>query len=134
MEIVVIDGQGGGLAKEIIEALKNHFDCKIIGVGTNSIASSNMKRGGADYIATGENAIVYNAKQASIIIAPIGVAFANSMYGEISPLMASAISESKAMKYLIPISKCHVTIVGNHKLTIKQYIVELIKDLEINHM
>lgn len=130
MEIVVIDGQGGGLGKQVIEAIKSSFPSSyIIGVGTNSIASSNMKRGGADVIATGENAIIYNATKANIIIAPIGIAFANSMHGEVSPLMASAISASAATKYFIPISKCHATVVGVEKLTINEYIDLLIKQL-----
>lgn len=130
MDIVVIDGQGGGLGKEAIECIKKHFDCRVIGVGTNSIASSNLKRGGADVIATGENAIIYNAMHASIIVAPIGVAFANSMFGEISPAMASAISASQAKKFLIPISKCHVSVIGVSKQTIPQYLELLITELE----
>lgn len=130
MEIVVIDGQGGGLGKQVIEAIKKNIPSSfIIGVGTNSIASSNMKRGGADAIATGENAIVFNANKAKVIVAPIGLAFANSMYGEVSTAMASAVSSSDAIKYLIPISKCHVTVVGVESLTINEYIEQLIRQL-----
>ena len=83
MEIVVIDGQGGGIGKNIIQVLKEkHPEYTIIGVGTNSMATTQLKKGGADIIATGENAVVYNVKHASIVVGPIGVAFANSMYGE----------------------------------------------------
>ncbi|MEG0366704.1 MAG: DUF3842 family protein, partial [Coprobacillus sp.] len=107
MEIVVIDGQGGGVGRSIVEAIKENLDdVFVIGVGTNSIATNSLKKGGADAIATGENAIVYNAKNAEIIIGPIGICYANSMYGEISPKMSQAINESEAIKYLIPISKC----------------------------
>ena len=35
-------------------------------------------------------------KNAQIIIGPIGFVFANSMYGEVSPAMAAAISCSEA--------------------------------------
>ena len=73
MEVVVIDGQGGGIGRSVIEALKKEVSGTfIIAVGTNSTATNNMKKGGADAVATGENAIIYNAKNAQIIIGPIG--------------------------------------------------------------
>ena len=73
MEIVVIDGQGGGIGKNIIQVLKEkHPEYTIIGVGTNSMATTQLKKGGADIIATGENAVVYNVKHASIVVGPIG--------------------------------------------------------------
>lgn len=116
MEIVVVDGQGGGIGKNIVQVLKEkHPEYVIIGVGTNSIATGQLKKGGADIIATGENAVVYNVSHASIVVGPIGIAFANSMYGEITPKMASAISESEAHKFLIPVSKCSAQIVGDRK-------------------
>ncbi len=126
-EILVIDGQGGGLGKSIIETIKKHFpDCFIIGVGTNATATSSLKKGGADAIATGENAVVYNAKKATIIIGPIGIAFANSMYGEISPMMAHAVNESEAAKYFIPMAQSKAKIVGVKNQTMNDYLNDLI--------
>lgn len=131
MEIVVVDGQGGGIGKNIIAALKQkHPEYFIIGVGTNSIASNNLKKGGADVIATGENAVVYNVENANVVIAPIGLAFANSMYGEITPLMSKAVSESKANKFFIPISKCNAKVVGVINKPINEYIDDLIGMIE----
>lgn len=131
MEIVVIDGQGGGVGRSVVEALKaNVNDVFVIGVGTNSMATNNLKKGGADAIATGENAVVYNAKNADIIIGPIGICYSNSMYGEISPLMSQAINESEAIKYLIPISKCNAHVIGVEKKSIPEYIEELIEMLK----
>lgn len=131
MEIIVIDGQGGGVGRSVIEAIKNNIkDTFIIGVGTNSIATNSLKKGGADAIATGENAIIYNATNAKVIIGPIGICFANSMYGEISPAMAKAINESEAIKYLIPISKCSAHVVGVTQKTIPEYIEEIIQIIQ----
>ena len=45
MEIVVIDGQGGGIGKNIIQVLKEkHPEYTIIGVGTNSMATTQLKK------------------------------------------------------------------------------------------
>ena len=64
MDILVIDGQGGGIGKNIVEKLKARMgnSINVIAVGTNSLATSAMIKGGADNIATGENAIIYNAQ------------------------------------------------------------------------
>lgn len=45
MEVVVIDGQGGGIGRSVIEALKKEVSGTfIIAVGTNSTATNNMKK------------------------------------------------------------------------------------------
>ena len=131
IDIVVIDGQGGGVGKVIVEAIKTHFpQYFVLGLGTNTVATNNLKKGGADAIATGENAIIYNVKKAHMIVGPIGICFANSMYGEISPKMANAISESEATKYLLPISKCQAIVIGVENKTINEYIDDFISLLK----
>ena len=128
MEVVVVDGQGGGIGRSVCQILKQNFDdVFIIGVGTNATASTNLKKGGADVIATGENAIVYNVTRAKIVIGPLGIAFANSMYGEISPAIAMAVSQSEGTKYLIPISQCKANIVGVKEQPIADYLEELVE-------
>ena len=53
MELLVIDGQGGGIGKQIVSAIKRTFPHIIItAVGTNAIATSAMLNGGADRGAT----------------------------------------------------------------------------------
>lgn len=131
MEILVVDGQGGGIGKGIVEAVKKAYpDCFITAVGTNSTATNHMKKAGADVVATGENAIIYNASQASIIVGPIGIVFGNSMYGEISPAMAQAISCSEAKKYFIPVNQCSGHVLGMEPKTIQEYIQDFIKVLK----
>jgi len=132
MRILIIDGQGGGLGKGIITRIRKEAtlsEIEIIAVGTNSLATSAMLKAGATYGATGENAVVYNCKNADIILGALGIGFANSMFGEISPNMASAVSESSAFKLLIPISKCNVSIVGSSEKTMPQYIEDVITEL-----
>lgn len=125
MRIAVIDGQGGGMGKSIIEKIKNLKDhnINIIALGTNTIATTNMIKAGAHDGATGENPVVYNSSRVDVIMGPIGILAANSMLGELTPQMAKAIGESEALKILIPYNKCNVFITGIQDETM-QYHVE----------
>lgn len=114
MKIAVIDGQGGGIGKIIVEKLRKELPetSHIVALGTNSAATVLMLRAGANDGATGENAIVYNATKVDIIVGVIGIIAANAMMGELTPLMAKAISESPAKKVLIPLNRCNIEIAG----------------------
>ncbi len=114
MVIMVVDGQGGGIGKALIERLKNAVgtEHELIAVGTNAMATMGMMKGGAKNIATGENAVIYNAKRADIIVGSIGIISANAMLGELSPAMAAAIGESDAVKILIPLNRCGLRVAG----------------------
>ena len=132
MRIAVIDGQGGGIGKAIVERFRQKFEdsVEIVALGTNSLATSLMLKAGADEGATGENAIIHNACRVDIILGPIGIIGANSLLGELTPLMAKAIAESPAKKVLIPMSKCNVTVAGIETKPIPNYIddaVEIVK-------
>jgi hypothetical protein len=132
MRIAVIDGQGGGMGKAIVEKIRKEFEDKIeiIALGTNSLATSLMLRAGANEGATGENAIVFNASKVDIILGPIGIICANSLLGELTPLMAKAIAESQAQKILIPLNKCNVIIAGVESKPLPHYIDDAIEILK----
>lgn len=117
MRIAVIDGQGGGIGKAIVEKLRKELpeETEIVALGTNSMATSFMIKAGANEGSTGENAIKYNADKVDIIIGAVGIIVANSMLGELSPLMAKAIAESTAKKVLLPLNRCNIEIVGVDK-------------------
>ena len=101
MEILIIDAQGGGIGKQlIIEINKNFKDAHITAVGTNSVATTNMLKAGAKNAATGENAVVVGCRKADIIIGPVGIVIADSMYGEITPKMAVAVDRVMQKNYL----------------------------------
>ena len=113
MNILVIDGQGGRMGKAIIEQLVVALPgAEIIAVGTNSIATAAMLHAGATAGATGENPVVVNAKAADFIVGPTGILAADSLLGEVTPAMALAVGQSPAQKVLLPVSRCHVHVVG----------------------
>lgn len=117
MRIAVIDGQGGGIGKSIVEKLRKELpeDVEIIALGTNSLATSYMLKAGANEGATGENAIIFNAPRVDVIMGTVGIIAANSMLGELTPLMAKAIAESSAKKILLPLNRCNIEIAGVDK-------------------
>ena len=112
--LMVMDGQGGGIGKAIIKRLRETFgeEVEILALGTNSVATSQMMKAGANRGATGENAIIKTALQTDIIIGPLAIIMANSMMGEVTPGMSEAISSSNALKILIPLTQERVEIVS----------------------
>ena len=111
---MVMDGQGGGIGRAIIKRLRDAFgdEVEILALGTNSVATSQMMKAGANRGATGENAIIRTAPEADIIIGPLAITMANAMMGEVTAEMAEAISSSKALKILIPLTQERVKIAG----------------------
>lgn len=113
MKVVVIDGQGGNIGKQLVKSIKDNFDDVYIrAIGTNSSATANILKGGADEAATGENAVIVGCDIADIIVGPIGIIVPNALLGEVTEKMASAISKAKAEKVLIPLNKCDVLVAG----------------------
>ena len=113
MNILIVDGQGGGVGRQLVQAVKNSLpDSFVMAVGTNSAATSNMLKAGADAAATGENAVIVAARKADVIAGPIGIVVADSLYGEITPAMALAVAQSNAKRVLLPFQHCDNVIVG----------------------
>nr|WP_122013611.1 DUF3842 family protein [Maliibacterium massiliense] len=127
MRIVVIDGQGGGIGRQVISQLRGALaQAEIIAVGTNAMATASMLKAGASGGATGEHAVIYNAARADVIVGPIGIILCDAMLGEITPAMTQAICRSAAEKILIPVSKCHVRIAGMQDAPTAQYIDQIV--------
>ncbi|MGI6124841.1 MAG: DUF3842 family protein [Acetivibrionales bacterium] len=128
--ILIIDGQGGKLGRQLIDAIKSRFtNIEITAVGTNGIATSTMLKGGADYAATGENPIVVACRKADIIIGPIGIVIADSLMGEITPRMATAVGQSSAFRILVPANKCDNIVAGVPDLSMSALISDTITKL-----
>lgn len=122
-KICIIDGQGGRMGKTLVELLKDALpEQELIAIGTNTLATAAMLKAGADHGATGENPVVFNCADADIIAGPIGIISANSLLGEITPVMANAVSLSRAQKVLIPVTRCNLTIAGVEEMPLNEYI------------
>ncbi len=113
MKILVIDAQGGGIGRQLVQSIKQGIpNAEVIAVGANSAATAAMLRAGADAAATGENAVIVNSRSADVIVGPIGIVIADAMLGEITPKMAAAVGQSPAKRILIPVGHCDNLVVG----------------------
>ena len=125
MRILIIDGQGGGLGRQLVTAVKEKCpEAEVLAVGTNSTATGAMLRAGADQAATGENAVLVACRKADVIIGPIGIVIADSMLGEITPAMAAAVGKSPARRFLLPVNQCDNLVVGAADLSMADKVRE----------
>ena len=130
-KILVIDAQGGGIGRQVVaELVKRNVPAEIIAVGTNSAATAQMMKAGAVHGATGENPVVVCSRTADLIIGPIGIVIADSMFGEITPKMAAAIGQSSAHKVLIPVTSCGNYVAGLRDAGMKAYIEDAVRFAE----
>lgn len=135
MTIMILDGQGGGVGKSLVDALSRALpSAELIAVGTNSAATLNMVKGTKIIGATGESAVIFNADHADLIVAPLSAFLVYGMQGEISPQMATALASCKAQKIAIPSNSKDFLIVSRSNLTLSQKIedaVVLVKECSI---
>ena len=131
LKVVVIDGPGGRLGQLIIEEIINEqISCELYAIGTNSAATTAMLKSGAIYGATGENPVKVVCKDADVIIGPIGIIAADSLLGEVTPEMAVAVGQSKALKLLLPVSQCNNQVIGVQPLTMSELVKATVQRLK----
>ena len=129
MKITIIDGQGGGLGKLLVERVRREFPgAEIAAVGANSMATGQMLKAGASYGATGENAVRCNCRDADAILGAMGIIAADSMHGEISPAMAAAVSAAPCPVLLVPMPQCRVRVPGP-ELSLGEHVDRLLQEL-----
>ncbi|MDD6816005.1 MAG: DUF3842 family protein [Firmicutes bacterium] len=130
-QILIIDGQGGLLGKQLVDAIRKAVpDAEITAVGTNSIATSSMLKAGAHQGATGENAVLVAVRHADIIAGPVGMVIADSLLGEITPAMAAAVGSSDAVKLLLPVNKCNNIVIGAGGKSTSELIGEAVERIQ----
>ena len=130
MRVIVVDGQGGGIGKQIVSALKKRYpEQYITAVGTNSLATSSMLKAGADAAATGENPVIVCSRRADVIIGPVGIVIADALLGEITAAMAAAVGQSPAKRILVPVNHCDNYIVGVTDLSMAKLIEGVVAEV-----
>lgn len=128
MKILILDGQGGGIGKQLVTAIKESDPSAVVtAVGTNSTATVAMHKAGADFAATGENAVIVGCRQADVIIGPIGIVIADSLMGEVTPAMAVAVGQSPAKRILIPVNHCNHYVAGVKDLSLGKLIQDVVE-------
>ena len=129
--VAVIDGQGGGMGRALTEAVKKNFpDLRVRALGTNALATAAMLKGGADEGATGENAVVFGAGRAQILLGPVGILAANGLLGEVTVRMAEAIGTSEAVKILLPSQRCSIRLAVGPAQPLQYYLDDAMRLLD----
>jgi hypothetical protein len=135
--IIVVDGMGGGIGSQLIGKIRDLIDREwpgewdLIALGTNSAATERMVKAGAHRGATGENALKRSVGQGDFILGPIGIVLPNSLMGEISPAMAEAALDARAVRILVPIQQDHFVLAGFEPLSLGKMVeraVEILKE------
>ena len=131
MRILVIDGQGGNLGRQLIKDIAERFPhAQIHAVGTNSTATANMLKNPGITAATGENAVKVGCRNADIIVGPVGIILADALMGEVTPEMAVAVGQSSAIRVLIPLNRCETLIAGVDEKSTSELISDALVKIE----
>ena len=111
MNVLVIDGQGGGIGKLLVSGIKSEYpDFFVTAVGANSIATSAMRK-------------------ADVIAGPVGIVIADALLGEITPKMAAAIGQSDAKRVLVPVNHCDNIVVGVGDIPMAKLVQSAVKEI-----
>ena len=131
MNILIIDGQGGQLGAQLVKEISARYsEVRITAVGTNATATAAMLKAGAKQAATGENPVVVACRKADVIIGPIGIVVADSMYGEVTPQMAVAVGQAEATRILIPMNRCENIVAGVQEVTMSAMLEDVLRKVE----
>jgi hypothetical protein len=131
LQLLIVDGQGGGIGRQLVEAVKAaKIPCCITVVGANATATAAMLKAGAHFAATGENPVVVACRKADVILGPVGIVIADSLWGEVTGKMALAVGRASAVKILIPMNRCENLVAGVTTLNATALIEDAITKLK----
>lgn len=138
MKIAVLDAQGAGLGKTVIKKTRKEIgsDIYLVALGTNSVATSNMIKAGANEGLTGENTICNFCKTNTVdsIVGPIGIICSGGIKGEITSSISQAVFSLDCTKYIIPLQKHGIYIPGTINLKIRDIIKEIVSDIKAKQL
>lgn len=128
MVIAVVDGMGGSIGTQIVLGLRQALpeETEIMALGTNAIATGSMMRAKASRGATGENAISFSVGEADVVMGSLSIVVPNSMMGEVTPRIATAVASARGRKILLPLSNPPLDILGISRKPLQHLIKEAI--------
>ena len=126
--VAVVDGQGGGMGRGLVEAVKRTWpQLRVRALGTGGEATGAVEGPGADEGATGVNAVAVNAARADVVLGPVGIAIPNGLLGEVTPRMAEAVGGSAAVKILLPSQRCGIRLAAGPAQPMQYYLDEAVR-------
>lgn len=130
--IGVIDGQGGGIGSNIIKRIREEIgqEVEIVALGTNAMATYLMMKSKANRGCSGENAICRTVLKLDVIVGALAVTIPNSMMGEITPAIATAVASAPAGKILLPLRIDGLKLAGYESHPFPHLIDNLIEQLK----
>ncbi|KLU58693.1 hypothetical protein CEB3_c47090 [Peptococcaceae bacterium CEB3] len=131
MRVAVVDGQGGGIGKHIVEQLRKRLpSLDILALGTNALATGAMLRAGASEGASGESAICFNAEKVDLIVGSLAIITVYGLLGEVTPQMAAALAGCSKPKLLLPVQRGNVQVIGVTRAPLPHQIEALVDEVE----
>ena len=129
MKICIVDGRGGGIGRRIVEGLRGLAvdGHAVVGLGLNVVSAAAMARAGATQIETREPAITQQLGSADMIIGSLSLLMPGAMLGEVTPLVVQAVLDSHARKFLLPINRRKVEVIGTEGRTLDTLILHTIQ-------
>lgn len=114
MTICVVDGRGGGLGSRLIEGLRTLTaeGHAVVGLGLNKVSARAMGRAGATHVETQEQAIHRQIGGADMIVGSLSLLLPGAMLGEVTPALVQVMLESPAHKFLLPLNRRKIEVVG----------------------
>ncbi|MFW6113550.1 MAG: DUF3842 family protein [Actinomycetota bacterium] len=129
MIIAVVDGMGGSIGHQIILELRKSLpeDTEIMALGANAIATANMMKARANRGATGENAVCVCIGEADVIMGSVSIMVPNSMMGELTAGMATALASAPGRKILLPLTHPRIEIMGTCDIPLPKLIEQAVQ-------
>ena len=114
MTICVVDGRGGGLGSRIIKGLRTVAveGHAVVGLGLNAVSAQAMAGAGATCIETQAQAINRQLGRAHMIVGSLSLLMPGALLGEVTTDLVRSILESPARKFLLPLNRQKVEVVG----------------------
>lgn len=74
--------------------------------------------------------VVVACRKADVIVGPMGIVIADSLLGEITPTMATAVGQSRAKRILIPFNHCDTILVGVSDFNIGKLVKNAVTEIQ----